>query len=302
MSFSISSLLPAVHRTLLPIRAVCDSQSCHNRQFLRSFPEGRRGIRVGERWYCSVDCFVHAARATLFALLNRQVVEIPRIPRLSLGLAMLSKGYLTAEQLRTASEQSHWRGETLDAALLRLGMANEKQITAARSAQWGYPVLVQEHIGHMVQSDIPQSILQSCSAVPLHYSQAAKRILLGFVYRIEHSLLKSVEQMTDCRVEPCFITATDFAEQNERLTKIVNYREIFIEDSGSPEAMARALGRAAVEIHAGAVEFTQCKGHIWTRLTGKDGIADVVFRAQAAAPDALSSRSDLPVETTGSLG
>jgi hypothetical protein len=52
-----------------------------------------------------------AARTPLVEVSNRRLMEMPRIPRLSLGLAMLSKGYLTAEQLRTAVAESQWRGE-----------------------------------------------------------------------------------------------------------------------------------------------------------------------------------------------
>jgi len=302
MRLSISNLRPAVDRVLQRVQIVCDSHSCHSRQIIRSFPGGRRGIQFGKRWYCSVDCFVDSVRTTLFALSNRHVLEIPRNPRLSLGLVMLSKGYLTPEQLRTAADQSQWLGESLEATLVHLGIATEKEITVARSAQWGYPVLAQEFIGHMVQADIPQSILQSCSAAPLHYSRAARRILLGFVFRVEHSILKSIEQMTGCRVEPCFITATDFAEQNERLTKISSYREIFIEDPGSPDKMARTLGRAAVDLRAHEVEFTQCKSHIWVRLKGRDEVADVVFRLKDAISGASFSQSDLFIETTGTLG
>ena len=255
---------------------------------MRSFPGGRRGIKVGERWYCGVDCFVESAQRKLYALSNRSVVEIPASPRLSLGLVMLSKGYVTAEQLRTASEQSRWGNENLDSTLIHLALATEKQITAARSAQWGYPVLAQEHIGHMVQSDIPPSLLQSCSAVPVHYSQAAKRVLLGFVFRVEHGLLRAVEQMTGCRVEPCFITPTDLQEQTERMTHVAGYHEVLVDDPGSPEKMGRTLGRAAVEIAAEEAEFTECRDHIWVRLKGKRGVTDVIFRLEEAPAQRVS--------------
>ncbi len=51
----------------------------------------------------------------------------------------------------------------------------------------------------MVESDIPQYLLKMFSAVPLQYSIKAKRILLGFVFRVEHSLLESIEKVTGCR-------------------------------------------------------------------------------------------------------
>lgn len=298
---SISSVGPAVDRALLRLHVTCDSHSCRSRQILRNFPGIRRGIQAGQRWYCSADCFVQASRATLFALSGQKVVNLPRNPRLSLGHAMLSRGYLTAEQLRTASDQSQWRSESLDSTLIRLGMATEKQIAAARSAQWGYPVLAQEHIGHSVQSDIPQSILQSYSAVPVHFSQAARRVILGFVYRIEHSLVRSIERMTGCRAEPCFITATDLAEQRKQLTWIAGYQEVLIEDPGSPEKMARALGRAAVEISAEEAEFTECKSHVWVRLTGKRKVTDVIFRPQNTAEITTADPADYS-QAVSSLG
>lgn len=302
MHLSISSLGPAVDRALQRIHVVCDHHSCRSWQIVRGIPGGRRGIRVGQHWYCSVDCFVQASRTTLFALSSRRVVEIPRNPRLSLGLAMLSRGYLTPAQLQTASGQGQWRKESLDTTLVRLGMATEKQIAAARSVQWGYPVLAQEHIGKMVQSDIPQAILAEYSAIPMHYSLAAKRVLLGFVYRVEHSVLEAIERMTGCRVEPCFITATDLAEQTERFTYSPGYREVPIDDPGSPEKMARALGRAAVDIAAAGAQFILCKNRIWVRLTGKRGIADVIFCMEKAAQEALPAQSELILETSSSLG
>ena len=298
MSLSFSTLMPGVNRVLQRMRAACDLHSCRNKQIVRSFPGGRQGVRVGQRWYCSVDCFVQAARAPLFALSSRRIVEIPRSPRLSLGLAMLSKGYLTQNQLRTATDQSHRRNESLDRTLLHLGMATEKQLAVARSAQWGYPVLAQEHIGHMVRADIPPAILDACSAVPLHYSLAAQRIVLGFVLRVEHGLLESIEQVTGCRVEPCFITATDLAEQMERLTRVPGYNEVLIDDPGTPEKMARTVGRMAVEVGAREACFTQCKNNVWVRLTGKRGIIDVIFRAKnevIGAPSTSTSFLDLDV-------
>lgn len=291
MSLSFSSLTPGVDRVLQRLSAACDLHSCRNRQIVRSIPGGRKGIRVGQHWYCSVDCFVQAARAPLFALSSRRVVEIPRSPRLSLGLAMLSKGYLTQNQLRTATEQSHSRNESLDDTLLHLGIATEKQLAASRSAQWGYPVLAPEHLGHMVRADIPRAILEACSAVPLHYSPAAQRIVLGFVLRVEHGLLESIEQITGCRVEPCFITATDLAEQMERLTRVPGYNEVLIDDPGSPEKMARTVGRMAVEIGAREACFTQCKNDVWARVIGKRGIVDVIFRVNYVGVGALSANT-----------
>lgn len=292
MGLFLSSFKPALERALTGMSVTCDLHSCNSHLFARNFPGGRTGIRVDERWYCSVDCFVRALRAPLFVLLSPRAVEVPRSPRLSLGLVMLSKGYVSADQLRAATRQSQLCGESLDVTLVRLGMATEKQLAAARSAQWGYPVLAPEHIGHRVQADIPRGVLDACSAVLLHRSESARRMVIGFVSRVEHALLESVERVTGYRVEPCFITATDFAEQSDRLTCLPGYNEILVEEPGAPERMARTVGRSAVDIHASEARFTLCRNMIWVRLTGKRGTSDVVFRGRNAARDGAEANSE----------
>ena len=141
MSLSLMSLLPGVDRGLKNMKAECEFRGCHNKQLFRNFPGTRPGICVGQLWYCSVDCFALALRTPFSNLSTRRSVEIPRNPRLSLGLVMLSKGYLKPEQHRMAIAQSQLRGEELAATVLRLGLATEKQVAAALSAQWGYPML-----------------------------------------------------------------------------------------------------------------------------------------------------------------
>jgi len=204
----MKSFWPVVDRSWKSMRAVCDDASCHNTQLMRSIPGGRTGIQCGDRWYCSVDCFARGSRAELTSLSNAHFNENPRIPRMSMGLTLLAKGYLNVESLRFAQIESERHRETLETTLTRLCLVSEKQLAAARAAQWGYPVLAQDRIGQTVESDIPQYLLQQSAAVPLDYSVKAKRILLGFVFRVDHSLLESIEKVTGCKVVPCFITAT----------------------------------------------------------------------------------------------
>jgi hypothetical protein len=293
MSLSLMSLLPSVDRGLKSMKAECEYRGCHNKQLFRGIPGTRPGICVGQLWYCSVDCFALALRTPFSNLSNRRFVEIPRNPRLSLGLVLLSKGYLTSEQLRIATSQSQLHDEELAATVVRIGFATEKQVAVARSAQWGYPMLAQDYIGKMVQADLPRAILHACPAAPLHYSASAKRILLGFVSRVEHSVLESIEQMTECRVEPCFITQTDFEEQMERLTALPDYEEIVVNDPGPPEKMARTVGRAAVEVGAREARFAEYRNHLWARIFGKRGTVDVVFRMNQAAAEAKTGDSEV---------
>ncbi len=294
MSLSLLSFLPAVDRGWKNMRTECDLDTCHNTQLMRSIPGGKQGIRVGERWYCCVDCFALAARAPLAVLSVRRPMEMSRNPRLSLGLAMHAKGYLSNAQLRTATVESQRCDEDFSLTVMRLGLATEQQIAAARAAQWGYPVLGQpDYIGQNLRTDIPRSILEACSAAPLHYSASAKRILMGFVYRVEHGALEAIEQMTGCRVEPCFMTETDLKIQMESIGAAPEYREILMSDPGQPEKMARALGRAAVEVGAREAQFTRFKNLVWARLTGKRGKVDVMFRMNRVLAELRPEKSEI---------
>jgi hypothetical protein len=213
---------------------------------------------------------------------------------MSIGLTLLAKGYLTAEELRFAQTESELRRENIETTLARHNLTSEKQFASARAAQWGYPVIAQDRVGQEVESDIPRYLLQMFSAVPLQYSIKAKRILLGFVFRVEHGLLESIEQITGCRVVPCFITATEQAEQMGRVTSFPSHAEAMIEEPGTPEMMARTLGRFAVEVAASHAVFSRCKNHVWARISGRRGKVDVIFSFEHnAAPEVLELVSQM---------
>src|SRR5579863_4977799 len=148
MSLSLSSLFPAVDRGLKSMRTQCDFRPCRNTQLMRSIPGGKQGMYVGQQWFCSVDCFALASRETLAVLSSRRAFEIPREPRLSLGLALHMKGYLSNEELRLATQESQRREEDFAVTVGRLGLATEQQIAAARATQWGCPVLAHDYLSH----------------------------------------------------------------------------------------------------------------------------------------------------------
>jgi hypothetical protein len=297
MRLSLESLLPAVNRGWKEMYAACSLRTCRNRLFLRGV-QTRVGITVGELWYCSADCFAAAASLKIASLAASNVLEMPHTPRLSIGLVMLSKGYLTDAQLRSAIGQSQVSGEELESVILRLGLATERQLTSARAAQWGYPVLGQDHAGHPVDSDIPYRLLQSCWVVPLRNFAAAKRLLLGFVYRVDHSFLNSVEHMTGFRGEPCFVTPTEFAEQMDRLTAVPRFEEVVFEDPKSPLQMGKTIGGLAVEIGVREASFAHCRDYVWTRLAGKRRTLDVLFRIKGDT-GAVTGEISLPARSAG---
>ena len=287
----LKSLVPGVDRHLKNLRAACGNRLCHNSQLLRSIPGSRPGVSVGQTWYCCIDCFVVASCTTLERLCAPKVTEIPRNPRLSLGLLLLSKGMLTAEQLRDATAKSHCLDEDIEVTLTRQGLVDEKQLAAARSAQWGYPMLAPGFVGQMVEIDLPRAILSASKVVPLHCSATPKRIVLGFARRVEHSLIELIEEMTQCRVEPCIITPTGFEEQMERLSTPPDYEELVVDEPGPPDRMARTVGRTAVQVAAREASFAQWRDFVLVRVSGKRGKVDVIFHLPRNAGAEMGQQS-----------
>ena len=302
MKLSLKSLLPARDLGWNRVRAVCGLATCHNKLLMKYIPGSRIGIFAGTAWYCSADCFSMASRTTLSSLCAETILEMPRNPRLSLGLALLSKGCLEEDQLRLAMTRSQREGQSLETTLIECGLATEKQLAAARATQWGYPVLGQDAVGQRVEADLPTSLLRAFSAAPLHYSPKAKRLVLGFVYRVEHSLLQSIAQITGFRAEPCFITPAEFNEQMERVTAVRGYEEAVIDNPGTPMQMARTLGGFAVEVSAREAAFSKCNSWIWARLAGKRGTVDVVFALRSASGAPRPKVSTGFSEITANLG
>ena len=278
----LKSLVPAMDFGWNRTRARCGLRTCHNKLLVRAVPQNRGGIHAGDDWYCSPDCFAAAMQVPLAGILRTRLTEMPRNPRLSIGLAMLSKGILTEDQLREATTQSQWRGEDLETTLLSLGLATEKQIAAARAAQWGYPVLSQESPSPIVRADLPLAFLRNFQAVPVHYAPAAKRLVLGFVHRVEPSVLRAVEEIIGCHTEPCFVTPTEFVDFGGRCAAADEYEESVLDQPGTPSHMARTLGGFALEVAARQANWVACKSWIWVRLTGKRKTADVLFSLMAA--------------------
>ncbi len=300
MRLSLRSILPPRDLGWNHVRAECAQPDCHNKLLVRLVPGSRPGILVGEQWYCSADCFSLASRRVLTSLSNAEVVEVPRRPRLSLGLALLTKGYLTTDQLRHAMTRNELDGVAFEAMVTELGWVTDKQLTAARAVQWGYPALGQDLSGHSVEADLPLALFRACSATPLYYSAETKRLVLGFIRRVDHSLLQSIEQITGCRAEPCFITPAELTRQLDRLTSPRRYEQIMVDQPGTVPQMARTLGGWAVRVSATQAGFGRCHSLLWTRIAGNKGTVDVLFNLKNAEAEIPLEDSQQVVEFSGS--
>lgn len=120
--------------------------------------------------------------------------------------------------------------------------------------------------------------------------------MLGFIHRVDHGLLQSIEQVTHCRAEPCFITPSELARQLDRLTGPSRYEQVMVEQPGASPQMARTLGGYAVQVAATEVNFARCHSFLWARLSGHKGTVDVLFNlknAEVASPAGYSEVTEI---------
>jgi hypothetical protein len=301
MKLTVGNLLPGASHGWRSMYSACALHTCKNTVFMRSI-QSRVGISLANQWYCSMDCFVAAARSRYYLLSAAKVVDIRHIPRRSIGHVLLSKGHMNEDQLRLAITESKLRGRSLEETLRDLELASERQIAIAKAAQWGCPVFDQGGAIREIEADIPLTLLRECSAVPLHFSATAKWLVLGFVDRIEHSLLGALESVTGMRPQPCFVTQNDFAEQMTRFTPASDCEEVV---SGVPvpsAEMARITGRYAIDVGASDVRFARCRDFIWTRLTGKRKRIDLLFKVRGTSQARELGFMTNPDGTASSLG
>ena len=146
---------------------------------------------MGGSWYCLEGCLeralAEAIRRTPSAV--RKTAGAHRIP---LGLQLLSRDQLTAEQLRTALAAQRSAGcGRIGEWLQALGFVTEQQITAALARQWACPVLQSENLPPQLDStfEIPVALLEAFAMVPVNYVAATRTLFIAFSDGIDYGVL-----------------------------------------------------------------------------------------------------------------
>src|SRR5579864_8178757 len=81
----------------------CENTACRQRRiYWPAWLRKDEGICLQGLWYCSPECFEHAARTTLMRLLPAKEEEPRRQHRIPIGLLLLSRGTISDGQLKQA--------------------------------------------------------------------------------------------------------------------------------------------------------------------------------------------------------
>jgi hypothetical protein len=126
--------------------------------------------------------------------------------------------------------------------------------------------------------------------MPVHYVAATRQLLVGFIHAIEYGPLYGLEQVIDCKAQPCFITASDFHLQQQAQLRQTIPEELKFDDIQSSEEMARILCSYGVLTSADRVAVARCKQYLWARLTSARKTVDLLFKTRGALRSAPSVR------------
>lgn len=281
----LNSNVPRLVSAWKHLRANCANPECRTSPVVHTLAVWKQGIKIEDRTYCSPACFEVGAGMRISELVNAAASQEPvRRPRMPLGLILLSRGCLNNEQLQSALEEQRSHGGNIGEILCAKGYTSERQVTAAAAAQWGFPVFSLQNRGVHLDAKIPFALLELYSILPVLYFKPARKLLIAFVCGVDHRILSTIEHMTQCTVEPCFITPSEYREKIRALADSSNGPELVCDKIASPSEMAGALRSYASEMHAEEARFGYCREYLWARLFGKERQVDILFRVPSSTP------------------
>lgn len=279
MGFLSTAALPKLSVQWKLVAGSCANPDCRPTSLLNNLGRRREGLTMDNHWYCSADCFEEGAQGRLAELCRVDIpAEHSRRFRIPLGLVLLSRGIINNVQLQAALAEQRTHGGRIGEILVRSGCASEEQVTAGVAAQWGHPVFALQDRVPESQIELPVSLLELHSVLPVHYVRAANKLMLGFAQQIDSNFLYAVEHMTGAMAVPCFITPSDFRAQLRMFPAAAQNEEVQFDRISSVLEMARIARSYATQTAAVSVRFTRCRKYIWTRIEGQRHKIELIFR------------------------
>ncbi|HXW90268.1 MAG TPA: hypothetical protein VEK33_06955 [Terriglobales bacterium] len=238
------------------------------------------GIVFYEQWFCSPDCFEPAVQQKLVeSLSTRDKQEKHPSLRMPLGLVLVSRGILSHEQLKIALNHQRTSGTNFGEVLQELGFATQQQVTAAVAAQWACPVFSIGDRPLPAGVRIPTRLLELYGMLPVHFSETGRKLMVGFITRVQHHMLSIIEHVTSCTATPCFITDNEYRRHLQALAVESAEHELVCDRPIGPAEIAKLVRDQISQTGGEEVRFGMCRDYLWVRLLGHQEI-DLLFRIQ----------------------
>jgi hypothetical protein len=221
-------------------------------------------------WNCSAACTAERLQtAVRRELEGRGSAQDRHRHRVPLGLLMLEKGWISAEQLRHALEVQKAAGAgRLGQWLVTQQGVSEQLVTRALSLQWSCPVLPLEfHDAEAVTPLVPRLFVDAFGALPLRVA-AGKLLYLGFEDRLDPVLALAVERMTGLRVESGLVQESLFRPAHQRMLS-ATFPPVELLEAASEPAVVRALARTVERVRPVESRLVRVHDCLWLRMWRK---------------------------------
>ena len=261
----------------------CENTACRQRRIC--WPAWLRkdeGISLQGQWYCSPECFEHAARSTLLRLLPVGEESPKRHHRVPIGLLLLSRGTINDNQLKQALLLQREKGGGKIGQILRdIRAASEQDITDGLAAQWGCPIYPLGKAREFLQcaSMLPLTLLEAGRMLPVHYLRLQQTLYMAFVEGVDRTALYAVEQMLHLRTVPCIVSESELSGALESFRPLAQSPAAVFESTNEPLEMARTTRSYAGQVGATDVWAARSGRFIWVRMRAQEEYKDILFQS-----------------------
>ncbi len=280
------SLAEFAHRTIPgPFASylhTCSLKSCGRTVIAPGRLSAARGsVTLNNAFHCSAAC-LETAFAQQFA--TRPPMEHSQHRhRMPLGLFLLSQEKITASQLQDALEyQRAHPSMKIGQCLNEVTRLSEDIVAQAVASQWGCPSFAPSNFRTLPEIRLPHQILRAHEAIPAHWDPRARRLLLGFLSRIDYVAMSAISTVLRCTVNPCILRERNFLQAVRAIESSNSQDEAVFPQSPDTRAPARIIRNYVEETSTEEVWAAQTSRYLWARLR-KPKVVDLLFVSPAYA-------------------
>lgn len=227
----------------------------------------RQQPRFEGQWACSPDCM----RELIDRAVQREMGDDVRLKpqphhhRVPLGLVLLSQGWITREQLRTALESQRAVGKgRIGAWLMQQCGLTEERVTRALCMQWGCPMLsLAGHQPSTVATLAPRLLLDSYGILPLRVT-SGRIAYLAFEDRIDAVAAHAVGRMNGLRTEAGLVVGSQYLRSHERMMAAA-FPKAHVVDVADTRALTTVLTEAIERIRPQQARLVRLHKYFWLR-------------------------------------
>jgi hypothetical protein len=101
---------------------------------------------------------------------------------------------------------------------------------------------------------------------PVDFVESTRTLHIAFAEGLDYSVLYALEQMLDCRTEPCLLRPTILRRYFEQLGEPRGESEVLFERLTDLAEFTRIVVSYLRRVSAAEIRLSVCVPHIWVRL------------------------------------